>query len=789
MINQRSKTLACRMILFTLLLLMTAAAAAEPGTMQEITVPNKPVKGIIRLEKQGPVLRGFTEHLDPFGNMVHTPVFDTGRLEGAVFEIRAVEDIIGKDGTLWYKANETADVIVTSGEGVTESRPLPLGHYYVIEVSAPDGYVFENRRYDVVLEAANHTEPVVTVDLTAHNDYMPTSVTLIKQKEVIIPQKDPEGMIRSSLVYEPGEGFVFGLYNKSKISYASGSLPMDSLIATAISDKNGRIRFYGSYPAGAYYVKELSCPDGWEISEERHELHLPGDAKAINNEMQIEIKTPVVNKMTHTDVRISKTDLTGSNYLPHTMIEVKNAKGEVVMRGYTGSDGYLPAFPAVPGNYTFREVLAPEGYELCTTDIAFKVNQDGTIEGKTNVADDYTRFSIRKEDQTHKPLKGVEFGLFRKDGSLQAKALTDDNGIAMFEKVPYGDYLLRETKGLSGYLKNKTEIPITVDGTFVNPKEPIAVIENCESEILIQKVDQNHHAVQGAEFGLYTEKGKLYMTAVSDAEGMVRFTGIPYGKYSIRELSAPEGYLLNHEIVYITLDDHYVNSDIPAATVINQQKKIMLIKSDTSGHPIPGVTFTLYNASTMEATETAVSDADGVLIFRNFDYGDWIIRETAAPEGYCPMEDIRLHVGEDWQEPAPILCVNIPNHFELIKTDSEGKPLAGIKFLLEDENGTELGIYESDEEGMIRITDLTPGAYFLKEISTLKGYTLSGEVVQIKLDDYYVLPEEPRRFINYTTIQTGVHMAVTGVMITGIVLMIVSGTIGLIRKRRQRNHK
>ena len=232
-----------------------------------------------------------------------------------------------------------------------------------------------------------------------------------------------------------------------------------------------------------------------------------------------------------------------------------------------------------------------------------------------------------------------------------------------------------------------------------------------------------------------------------------------------------------------------MNSDIPAATVINQQKKIMLIKSDTSGHPIPGVTFTLYNASTMEATETAVSDADGVLIFRNFDYGDWIIRETAAPEGYCPMEDIRLHVGEDWQEPAPILCVNIPNHFELIKTDSEGKPLAGIKFLLEDENGTELGIYESDEEGMIRITDLTPGAYFLKEISTLKGYTLSGEVVQIKLDDYYVLPEEPRRFINYTTIQTGVHMAVTGVMITGIVLMLVSGTIGLIRRRRQRNHK
>ena len=787
--NKHGKTLACWIILFILLLMTVAAASAESGAAQEITVPNKPVKGIIRLEKLGPVLKGFTEHLDPFGNMVHTPVFDTGRLEGAVFEIRAVEDIIGKDGTFWFRANETADVIVTSGESVTESGPLPLGHYYVVEVSAPNGYVFENRRYDVVLESVNHTEPVVTVDITVHNDYMPTSITLAKQKEVIIPQKDPDGMIRSGLVYEPGEGFVFGLYNRGRISYASGSLPADSLIATAISDKSGRIRFYGTYPAGAYYVKEISCPDGWEISQDLHELHIPGDANAVSNEMQIEIKTPVVNRLTHTDVRISKTDLTGSNYLPHTMIEVKNAKGEIVMRGYTGSDGYLPAFPAAPGNYTFREVLAPVGYELCTTDISFKVNQDGTIEGKTNVADDFTRFSILKVDQTHKPLQGVEFGLFRKDGSLQAIALTDSSGAAMFEKVPYGDYILRETKALTGYLKSKTEIPITVDGTFVNPKEPIAVIENCESEILIQKIDQNHTAIQGAEFGLYTEKGKLFMTAVSDADGMVRFTGIPYGKYSIRELSAPEGYLLKHDIIYITLDDDYVNSDIPAATVVNQQKRIMLIKSDTSGHPIPGIEFTLYYASTMEAAETAVSDADGVLIFRNFDYGDWIIRETAAPEGYCQMEDIRLYVGEDWEEPAPILCVNIPNHFELVKTDSDGKPLAGIKFRLEDENGTELGIYESDEEGMVRITDLTPGTYFLKETETLKGFTLSGEVIQIKLDEYYVIPEEPRRFINYTTIQTGVHLAVTGVMIVGIALMLVSGTIGLIRKRRQRNHK
>ena len=482
--------------------------------------------------------------------------------------------------------------------------------------------------------------------------------------------------------------------------------------------------------------------------------------------MQIEIKTPVVNRLTHTDVRISKTDLTGSNYLPHTMIEVKNAKGEIVMRGYTGSDGYLPAFPAVPGNYTFREVLAPEGYELCVTELAFEVNAEGQIEGKATVADDYTRFSLLKVDEYHKPLAGVEFGLFREDGTLQASAVSDEKGLVTFEKIPYGTYTIQETKTLTGYLKNFTKVPIKIDGTFVNPKEPIATLENCQSVILIQKVDQNNTALQGAEFGLYDESGKLIMTAVSDVEGMARFVGADYGKYTIRELSAPDGYLLSREVISITIDEGYTNAD-------------------TSGKPIPGVEFSLYNAATMEKVETAVSDKDGVVIFRNFDYGEWIIRESAAPEGYSKMEDIRFQVHDGWKEPKPILCVNIPNHYEFKKTDSSGNPLVGVKFRLEDENGKDLGTYESGKDGMVQIKDLKPGTYLIREIETLEGYSVSGEVIKLKLDEYYTVPEKLKQFVNYTTIQTGVHIAVTGVMWAGLGLMAISGTVGLIRRRRK----
>lgn len=774
-------------ILLALLLLITCLpvlSMAESVDVQEIPVTNTPVKGIIQVKKQGPVLTGFNEHQDPFGNTVKTPMYNKGSVSGAVFEVRAVEDIVGKDGTLWFKADEVAATLTTK-DGEAETDPLPLGHYYVTEVSAPEGYIFDSTRYDVLLESRDHVTPTVTVCVIAVNDFLPTRISLHKEKEILNTETDHDGITHTTLKRVPGEGFVFGLYNSDPIAYTGGALEANTLLATAISDKNGKVSYSGQFPHGRYYVRELSGPDGWKLSDIDNLLVITDGFRTSDNELVIDLELPVVNELIHQDVRVSKTDLTGTDYLPHTLIEVKSADGKTVLKDYTGDDGYLPSFPAVPGRYTYREVLAPEGYELCVTELAFEINAEGQIEGKTAVADDYTRFSLLKVDEYHKPLAGVEFGLFREDGTQLATAVSDEKGLVTFEKIPYGTYTLQETKTLTGYLKNFTKVPITIDGTFVNPKEPIATLENCQSVILIQKVDQNNTALQGAEFGLYDESGKLVMTAVSDVEGKARFVGADYGKYTIRELSAPDGYLLSREVISITIDEGYTNTDKPAATVIDPEKKIMCIKADTSGKPIPGVEFSLYNAATMEKVETAVSDKDGVVIFRNFDYGDWIIRESAAPEGYSKMEDIRFQVGTGWKEPKPILCVNIPNHYEFKKTDSSGNPLAGVKFRLEDENGKNLGTYESDKDGMVRITDLKPGTYFIREIETLEGYSVSGEVIKLKLDEYYTVPEKLKQFVNYTTIQTGVHLAVTGVMWAGLGLMVISGTVGLIRRRRK----
>lgn len=224
--------------------------------------------------------------------------------------------------------------------------------YYVNEVSAPDGYRFDSTRYDVVLEAKDHETPVVRIGIIASNDYMPTRIMLEKEKEITSTLKDDTGMIHTSIVNIPGEDFVFGLYTSEEITYPGGSLAVGSLMATAVSDKDGHVSFYGKLPVGHYSLKEISGPEGWEIDLAYHPVSIPADAKIENKEKRVNLDTPIVNKLIHTDVQVSKTDLTGSDYLPHCLIEIRNSSNEVVLRDYTGENGYLPAFPAVPGAYT-----------------------------------------------------------------------------------------------------------------------------------------------------------------------------------------------------------------------------------------------------------------------------------------------------------------------------------------------------------------------------------------------------------------------------------------------------
>lgn len=679
----------------------TGDAPGEAYTL-DIEIPNEPVMGRVMVEKKGLKFVRLAEQADAFGNIVHQPVYEEGYLAGAVFELRAAGDIVGKDGTLWFHAGDVADTITTTEAGKDASKELPLGRYELVEVSAPEGYLLDGAPHEVELRYENDHTAVVETNVTLGNDYLSAEITLEKEKEdlEIIMEGDH---VRQALVNIPGEGFVFGLFADEDMHVGDVTLLADTLVATGATDAAGKLAFVGNFPHGAYYVKELSAPDGWTLNPAKFAVTLEPQAQS-GGVICVSLPEIVHDELIHTRVTLTKTDITGQKTLPGATIEVKDEQGKVIYRETTDANGQLPQIPVAPGTYTFKETYAPDGYALNESEMRFTVDADGNVTGDTTIRDDYTRFSLRKADENGKPLAGVMFGLKKADGLLLMTAKTDAKGMATFEKVPFGTYTLVETQALLGYLKADTEIRLTVDGTFVNPAEPIAA-------------------------------------------------------------------------------------------VVNERQKIRGLKVDTAGQALTGAAFSLINADTGEIVDRATSNEKGEFFLTGFGYGDWIIRETVAPEGFNRVEDVLIHVDKDWKAPNALLLTDIPNHYEFVKVDEDGCPMEGVKFALEDEDGNVLRELASGEDGVVHADDLKPGVYVIREIETQAGYRLTEETIRVVIDENYIVADELFRLVNFPEeerpedeIQTGVEVPVTPMMLYGLIPMALGAVLmfaEIIRRRDQ----
>lgn len=439
----------------------------------DVEVPNEPVKGRILLEKKGPQLTGFEVTADAYGNEAHRPVYEERYLAGAVFELRAAETVTGGDGTVWFEQGELVETLTTASDEPAASGLLPLGRYMLVEIHAPEGYALDDTPHEVTLDASDAYTPVVEICAELTNEYLPAEITLTKYKEALQTMEDEHG-VRQTVITVPGEGFVFGLYNASDIPYDGGVLPAGTLVASGATDADGRLVFAGQYPHGEYYVKELQAPEGWKLPAGTFPVSiLPEKAQ---EDAVIRAGLTVHNELICTPVTITKTDITGSAPVPGALIEVRNSRDEIIYRARTDENGELPDILLMPGQYAFREVLAPDGYALNEAVCIFVVDAQGQVSGDTEIRDDWTRFSLRKTDTGGRVLAGVQFALVDADGNQIMTAETDENGLASFERIPHGRYTVVETQPLPGYLPAGTVAELTVDGQYVNPDAPLEVV-------------------------------------------------------------------------------------------------------------------------------------------------------------------------------------------------------------------------------------------------------------------------------------------------------------------------
>lgn len=403
-------------------------------------------------------------------------------LAGVTFEVYAKEDIVSPDGldTVYYKADELVETIVTDDRGIATLEKLPLGKYYLVETKTIEGFVLDSAPIMADLSYVDQNTSVVYVGMTVTNERQKVQITVVK--------KDEE-------TKEPLAGAVFGLFAKEDILNADGKVVVaaDERIEREVTGTDGSVAFVSDLPLGKYYVKEVEAPKGYVKSEKTVEVD------AVFNEnggKMLEFTAEFTN--VPIKVEISKTDITGEKELGGAVLSILDKDGNLVEKwtSETGKSHMIERMPV--GEYLLREETAPYGY-LIANEVLFEVTEMAEIQ-KVTMKDDAVAGKIvleKTDEYTKKPIAGVEFEIRDESGNVIETLVTDQNGHAESAELSIchynadgscgGDihYYVVETKAAEGYLLDETvyEVVLSYDGNAVEnvvytlnvtnkPKEP-----------------------------------------------------------------------------------------------------------------------------------------------------------------------------------------------------------------------------------------------------------------------------------------------------------------------------
>lgn len=529
---------------------------------------------------------------------------------------------------------------------------------------------------------------------------------------------------------------------------------------------------------GTYYVKEIAAPQGYILDSK------PSDGITIKKTAAHGTITMTNEKYTAGSITIKKVDENG-NPLAGAEFTLLGPKTD---KKTTDNNGVAEFTGLEAGKYSIIEKTAPKGYGRYDGTVTVEIKADGTatvddlpkgisFAGETVTLTwtntrDKGSISITKTDG-NQPLSGAVFGLYENKDLADndpKTAVTNGQGVAEFNDLSAGTYYLKEITAPNGYALDETIRPFKIGGN--NDWDVETTIKNTlkEYSLTLVKKGDDGKPLEGVEFEI--SGNGITKKSASGRDGVVTFTGLAFGEYTITEVEAPQGYVKAAPIK-VTIDgSDSAERVIQLEPIENKHTKLTVTKFAEDGKTaLPGAEFIIRNAEgkyvkvdgtsfasfadKKEDATAIVTGENGTFTLEYLPLGKYVLEEIEAPEGYMIVTASKDFEIKNSETRVSINNTKIKTGLKIVKTDENGKLLEGIKFTLKNsadgfvtasgsggkytytgrgDTGTE---FTTDGRGEIFVSGLLWGTYYLSETNAPKGMVeIKDQIVKVDAENH-----------------------------------------------------